>query len=54
MPRYDFVCDQCKKEFTVTMSITDHGKRKPECPKCKSRKVVQQVSTFQTKTSKKS
>lgn len=54
MPQYDFTCDQCKKEFTLNMSISDHDKRKVECPKCKSKKVIQQVSSFQTKTSKKS
>jgi hypothetical protein len=34
--------------------ISEHGKSKPACPKCKGRNVKQQISTFQTKTSRKS
>jgi len=54
MPTYDFVCDGCKKKFTLFMSISDYEKKKYSCPKCKSKKVKQQISSFQTVTSKKS
>ncbi len=54
MPTYEYVCEKCKKAFSVEMSISDHEKRKVQCPKCKSKKLRQQISAFQTVTSKKS
>jgi len=54
MPIYEFICENCKKRFNVTLSISEYEKKKTECPKCKSRKVKQQISSFQTVTSKKS
>lgn len=54
MPSYDFVCGKCKKKFTLTMSVSEYEKTKPRCPKCKSTGVKQQISSFQTITSKKS
>jgi putative FmdB family regulatory protein len=54
MPTYEFECENCKKRFTLTLSISDYEKKKRECPKCKSRKVKQRISSFQTVTSKKS
>jgi putative FmdB family regulatory protein len=54
MPTYDFVCEKCKKAFTVTMKISEYEKKKFGCPKCKSRKVRQQITAVQAITSKKS
>jgi putative FmdB family regulatory protein len=54
MPTYDFVCEKCKKAFTLTMKISEYEKKRWGCPKCKSRKVKQQIGSFQTITSKKS
>lgn len=54
MPGYDFKCEKCNKKFTLNMSITDHENKKIRCPKCKSTKVKQQISSFQVKTSTKS
>jgi putative FmdB family regulatory protein len=54
MPTYEFLCDKCKKTFTLSMSIPDYEKKKYSCPKCKSKKLKQQISAFQTVTSKKS
>jgi len=54
MPRYDFVCEKCNKSFTLTMKIADYEKKSFECPKCKSKKIKQKISSFQTITSKKS
>ena len=54
MPTYDFVCERCNKPFTLTMKFSDYEKKKFRCPQCKSRKVKQQISSFQTITSKKS
>ena len=54
MPTYEFMCEKCKKPFTTIMSISEYGKGKFRCPKCKSTKVKQQITSFQTKTSRKS
>ena len=54
MPTYDFRCDKCKKRFSIMMTVSEHGSRKIKCPKCKSTRVKQQISSFQTITSKKS
>jgi len=54
MPTYDYRCPACKKKFSVMMSITEHEARKVKCPKCGGKKLEQQISTFMTKTSRKS
>ncbi|MBW1851525.1 MAG: zinc ribbon domain-containing protein [Deltaproteobacteria bacterium] len=54
MPTYEFVCEKCKKIFTLFITISEHEKKKFRCPKCKSKKLKQQVSSFQAITSKKS
>lgn len=54
MPTYEYECQDCKKKFSLITSISEHSKNKPACPKCKSKKVKQQISTFITKTSRKS
>ena len=54
MPVYEYQCLGCKHPFAVALTITEHGKLKVECPKCKSKKVEQRLSTFYAKTAKKS
>jgi len=54
MPTYEYRCLSCKKPFTKIMSISEYEKGKVKCPKCGKGKVQQQISTFQTKTSRKS
>ena len=54
MPTYEYECRDCGKTFSLILSMTEHGKTKAACPKCKGKKVRQVVSTFITKTSRKS
>jgi putative FmdB family regulatory protein len=54
MPRYEFLCEKCKKPFELTMTISEREKSTPKCPKCKGTKVVPQFSGFMAQTSKKS
>jgi putative FmdB family regulatory protein len=54
MPTYDFMCQKCEKPFTLVMTISEYNNKKFRCPKCKSTKVKQQISSFQVVTSKKS
>jgi putative FmdB family regulatory protein len=54
MHAYEFFCEKCNKGFSMQLSLADYEKKKYACPKCKSRKVKQQITIFQTKTSRKS
>jgi putative FmdB family regulatory protein len=54
MPRYEFLCEKCKKSFELTMSISERQKAKPTCPTCKGMNVTPQFSSFMTQTKKKS
>jgi len=54
MPSYEFICEKCKKAFTLIISISEYEKKKFRCPKCKSTRVKQQITPFQVVTSKKS
>ena len=54
MPIYEFRCVKCRTRFTLSMSISDHGRRRPACPKCSGREVVAVLSPFFAKTVRKS
>ena len=54
MPSYEYACRECKKSFTLTLTVSEHEKKRIACPKCKSRKVEQQFGSFFAVTSKKS
>jgi putative FmdB family regulatory protein len=54
MPTYEFKCEKCKKQFDLILTVSEYEKKKIRCPKCKSTRVRQQISSFQTITSKKS
>jgi putative FmdB family regulatory protein len=54
MPRYEFLCETCKKPSELTMTISAREKTEPKCPTCKGTKVVPQFSGFMTQTRKKS
>ena len=54
MPRYEFMCAKCKKAFELTMTISEREKARVKCPKCEGTKVIPQLGTFMTQTSKKS
>jgi putative FmdB family regulatory protein len=54
MPTYEYECLDCKKKFSAITTISEREKTKVSCPKCKGKKVKQSLSTFTTKTSRKS
>ena len=54
MPTYDFRCEKCEASFSLLISLAEYEKKKFSCPKCKSKKLKQQITSFQTVTSKKS
>ncbi len=54
MPTYEFECRKCGEHFSVREHISDHGKSKPACPKCKSSNVERVLSGFYARTPRKS
>ena len=42
MPIYEYHCDKCDREITVTLMISQHEKGKIECPKCGSKAATPQ------------
>ncbi|MBI2466409.1 MAG: zinc ribbon domain-containing protein [Candidatus Rokubacteria bacterium] len=54
MPRYEFLCEKCKKPFELTMTISGRERAKVKCPKCKGTKVVPQLGPLMAQTAKKS
>ena len=54
MPNYEFICKDCKKLFTMVMTLQEYDKGRVACPKCKSKKVEQKAAAFFAVTSKKS
>ena len=54
MPVYEYRCRKCGKTFERVETLSEHLKRKPSCPACKSRSVSQVLGGFTAMTSKKS
>lgn len=53
MPVYEYVCQDCKREFEVVRTLNDADKKAP-CPKCKSTQTERQWSRVFVETSRKS
>ena len=53
MPTYEYLCENCKKDFEVTLTITERAKASVKCPGCGSNKVSPQMTVFSAKTSRK-
>ena len=54
MSTYVYFCQDCNKEFTKSLHMSDVEKINVECPHCGSKKVLQAVAAFSAMTSKKS
>jgi putative FmdB family regulatory protein len=56
MPTYEFNCEKCGNQFSVIMGVWEYDKEmaRMRCPKCKSKRVKQVLSTFVAKTTNKS
>jgi putative FmdB family regulatory protein len=54
MPTYEYLCGKCGEGFVRIMSISEYESGQVTCPKCKSDDVKQQMTTFISKTSRKS
>ncbi len=54
MPTYEYECKKCGHEFSLTVAMDEHQKRKVRCPKCKSENVNQVIRSVFVITSRKS
>lgn len=54
MPTYEYRCENCDKEFTLHLSISEHEQGNITCPYCNEGRIVRQYSPFYAKTSRKS
>jgi putative FmdB family regulatory protein len=54
MPTYEYLCEECRKTFTLLISMSEHDKGEITCTSCKGSKVIQQYTPFFAKTSRKS
>ena len=54
MPIYEYVCLDCRKEFSETKSVSAYKPGKVKCPKCDSKNVDRRWTSVQVTTSKKS
>ena len=54
MATHPYRCPKCKRDFEVEMKMSEAGKKKVKCPKCKGSKVERIYSGFFAKTSRKS
>ena len=54
MSQYAFHCEECNKEFTQHLHMSEMEKSDVKCPHCGSKKVGQLVTSFSAVTSKKS
>jgi len=54
MPRYEFMCESCKKSFEVVLTAAERAAGKIDCPICGGREVTPQMAIFSAKTSRKS
>jgi len=54
MPLYEFYCDKCQKEVSLTLPLSEREKGQAQCPECGSRDMRPLVGPFFSKTSRKS
>jgi putative FmdB family regulatory protein len=54
MPLYEYLCKKCGQSFAFTMTVSEHEKKRVQCPHCNGTEIVPQFQSFFAKTSKKS
>jgi putative FmdB family regulatory protein len=54
MSEYRFHCEDCDKEFTKSLHMSERDQDSVVCPHCGSKRVQQLVTSFSAVTAKKS
>jgi len=44
VPNYEFICQQCKKHFSIFLSYKEYGSKKISCPHCSSENVQRRIN----------
>jgi putative FmdB family regulatory protein len=44
MPTYDFICNDCKQRFDVSLTFSEYGKKTVTCVHCNSRNVRRRIT----------
>ncbi len=50
MPVYEYYCEKCQREVTLTLTIREHETSKVMCPNCGSNALRPRLSTFVSQT----
>jgi putative FmdB family regulatory protein len=53
MPRYEFYCDACKREVSLTLSVAEREAGGYRCPECGGKSLEPRIGAFFAKTSRK-
>ena len=53
MAHYEFYCEHCKKEVSLTMSFGQRERGDYKCPDCGGKKLEPLMGTFFSQTSRK-
>ena len=54
MPVYEYHCDKCDRDVTLTLSIRERETGEIKCPECGGTSLRPLLSAFMSQTSKKS
>lgn len=54
MPKYEFMCESCKKNFEVVLTAAERAVAAITCPPCGGRQVMPPMAIFSAKTSRES
>ena len=54
MPTYEYLCKDFRELFEKILTLAEHDREPITCPKCGSKNVEQEFTTFYPVTSKKS
>jgi putative FmdB family regulatory protein len=46
MPKYEFMCERCKKGFEVVLTAAERSAATSTCPTCGGRQVTPQMAIF--------
>lgn len=53
MPHYEYHCPGCRKDVTLSLSMSEHARGAPKCPAC-GKAMQPLLGSFFAKTSRKS
>lgn len=54
MPTYEFHCEACDKEFSLTLTMRERSEVSIRCPTCGSDRIQSRLTPFVAKTTRKS